>query len=158
MYKKQQDIVVLSLLSAVTSALACGAEGSRGVTGTAKSTTRSSVEFASSRLVSNVDLPHLPMYTGVHKFDTGTVFPNAEGGASYCIKLLAREYCPDILEWYATSLKQYGWKPMPSLKSERSVGAIRKGLIVHICVRPASGQFRSSIFIQYKLGKSGGGD
>lgn len=118
---------------------------------------RSPVEFGSSRLTSNIELPYLPAYTGVSKFETGTVFPNADGGASYCIKVLAREQRPEVLSWYASALQQYGWKPIKSLISARSVGGMRKGLVVHICIRPASGEYRSSIYIQYKLGKSGGG-
>lgn len=156
MKKSKQVMSLLVSSSLLLSVSASGAHNVEHLAGKPK-VQRSPVEFASNRLTSNIELPYLPMYTGHSKFETGTVFPNADGGASYCLKMLVREQRPEVLSWYASALQQYGWKPIKSLISARSVGGMRKGLVVHICIRPASGPYRSSIYIQYKLGKSGGG-
>ncbi|HEY9785834.1 MAG TPA: hypothetical protein V6D17_10565 [Candidatus Obscuribacterales bacterium] len=68
-------------------------------------------DYSTVPLLSPVDCPDLPRYTGKQKFIGGTCSPRRKGGKSYIQRFAAQEEAATVSNWYKSALQASGqWK------------------------------------------------
>lgn len=95
-------------------------------------------EFATQSFTSPPSLPDFPQYTGQAVLLSGTIFPNAGGGASYTMVLAAKEDPQMIRSWYEEALKGLKWGQDKANSQGNKLSGWKNGNWCQVCIQPPS--------------------
>ncbi len=117
------------------------------------STQHAQDEFKPDKLTGIIELPNVPNYTGHAVFVSGLKYPRDRSGMRIGMTIGVREDENEVLEWYKSALKTYGWTVLTANQTDKyvSAGKDRNTFTVRISPSKQPG-FRTLVVLSFKFG------
>ncbi|MCC7528831.1 MAG: hypothetical protein IT342_09930 [Candidatus Melainabacteria bacterium] len=110
-------------------------------------------EFKPDKLTAIIELPNVPNYTGHAVFVSGLKYPRDRSGVRIGMTIGVREDENEVLEWYKSALKTYGWMVISANPNDKYVSAAKDKNTFTVRISPSKQPgFRTLVVLSYKFG------
>lgn len=110
-------------------------------------------EFKPDKLTGIIELPNVPNYTGHAVFVSGLKYPRDRSGMRIGMTIGVREEETEVLEWYKSALKTYGWMVISANPNDKHVSAAKDKNTFTVRISPSKQPgFRTLVVLSYKFG------
>jgi hypothetical protein len=110
-------------------------------------------EFKPDKLTGIIELPNVPNYTGHAVFVSGLKYPRDRSGMRIGMTVGVREDENEVLEWYKSALKTYGWTVISANPNDKYVSAAKDKNTFTVRISPSKQPgFRTLVVLSYKFG------
>ncbi len=110
-------------------------------------------EFKPDKLTGIIELPNVPNYTGHAVFVSGLKYPRDRSGMRIGMTIGVREDENEVLEWYKSALKTYGWMVISANPNDKYVSAAKDKNTFTVRISPSKQPgFRTLVVLSYKFG------